>query len=64
MVKKKRYLHDYVDGELVRDLALNETFVFMDKHSGFTAQSDPQRFRRANEEEKRVFAEYASPTRP
>lgn len=62
--KKKRYEHDYLDGELVRDLEYNETFVFRDKTDGFRAQMNPKMLRRANEEEKREFEKYKEPQRP
>lgn len=62
--KSKRYLHNYVDGELVRDVEMNETFVFRDKSDGFAAQHFPARFRVATAEEKTAFAEYAEPHRP
>lgn len=64
MKRKNRYVHPYVDGELVRDRELNETFVFMDKHSGFSAQTYPRRFRRANEEEKNAFRQFRTPDLP
>jgi len=63
-VSKKRYSHDYVDGELVRDLEQELTFVFTDRYDGFRAQMEPAKLRRANQAEKDVFAEYKQPDRP
>ena len=54
---KKRYHHDYTDGELVRDTQYQETFVFSDSCDGFRAQYHGQHLRRATDAERDEFRE-------
>lgn len=63
-VKKKRWTHPYVDGELVRDVEYNETFVFSDRLDGFRAQHHPEKMRAATEDEKAAFERYERKDRP
>jgi hypothetical protein len=61
---KKRYTHAYLDGQLVRDLEYETTFVFTDRADGFRAQHHPEKMRPANEQERLEFERYQQPTKP
>lgn len=51
----KIYKHDFNNGDIVRDIEHNETFVFEDRVDGFRAQTNPDKLRLATEEEKKEF---------
>lgn len=51
----KIYNHNFKDGQIVRDIGFNETFIFSDKVDGFRAQ-ETEFFRLANEEEIKDLA--------
>jgi hypothetical protein len=54
---KKRFKHNFSDGDIITDTEFREIFVFEDKRDGLRAQLCSQYLRPATEKEKKLLKE-------